>query len=30
MHLSRYTKQGFVDYGDFIMPFQITFDAPGR
>jgi len=30
MHLSRYTKQGFVDYGDYIMPFQITFDAPGR
>ena len=30
MHLSRYTKKGFVDYGDYIMPFQITFDAPGR
>jgi hypothetical protein len=30
MHLSRYTKNGFVDYGDYIMPFQITFDAPGR
>jgi len=30
MHLSRYTKRGFVDYGDYIMPFQITFDAPGR
>lgn len=30
MHLSRYTKRGFVDYGDYIVPFQITFDAPGR
>lgn len=30
MHLSRYTKRGFVDYGDYIMPFRITFDAPGR
>jgi hypothetical protein len=30
MHLSRYTKRGFVDYGDYLMPFRITFDAPGR
>jgi hypothetical protein len=33
MNLSRYIRKGGgdrVDYGDYIMPFQITFDAPGR
>jgi hypothetical protein len=30
MHLSRFTRKGFVDYGDYILPFQITLDAPGR